>query len=174
MGVDWAELFKVDSYPVEMFVRGTVMYWFIFLLLRVAGRRDIGSLGVADLLVFMLIADAAGSAMGGNATSLPSGMVVVATMVFWTVLVDRISYFFPAARRWLEAEKVLLVRDGVMLRRGMRREYVTEDELMAELRLKGVEDLREVKRAYMESDGHISVIRSRSRRWAGESTPPGR
>ncbi len=163
MNVDWAELFKVGTYPVEMFVRGTVMYWFIFILLRAAGRRDIGSLGVADLLVFMLIADAAGNAMGGNASSLPSGMVVVATMVFWTVLVDRISYFFPATRKWLEAEKVLLVRDGVMLRRGMRREYITEDELMSELRLKGVEDLRQVKRAYMEADGHISVIRNRSR-----------
>lgn len=167
MDIDWAQLFKVDGYPVEMFIRGTVMYWFIFVLLRVAGRRDIGSLGVADLLVFMLIADAAGNAMGGEASSLPSGMVVVATMVFWTVLVDRIAYFFPASRRWLEAEKVLLVRDGVLQRRGMRREYITDDELMSELRLQGVDDLQEVRLAYMESDGKISVLKTRSSRSPG-------
>lgn len=158
MDIVWAELFAVESYPLEMFVRGTVMYWFIFLLLRMAGRRDIGSLGVADMLVFMLIADAAGNAMGGDSTSLPAGMVVVATMVFWTVLIDRLAFFFPKLRRWLEPDKILLVRDGVMQRRGMRHEYITTDELMSELRLHGVDDVRQVRRAYMESDGKISVL----------------
>lgn len=164
MDIAWSELFAVESYPLEMFVRGTVMYWFIFVLLRLAGRRDLGSLGVADLLVFMLIADAAGNAMAGESSSLPAGMMVVATMVFWTVLVDRLAYFFPTLRRWLEAEKILLVRDGVMQRRGMRHEYITTDELMAELRLHGVDDVRQVRRAYMEADGKISVLLHRGER----------
>ena len=158
MDIAWSELFAMESHPVEMFVRGTVMYWFIFLLLRLAGRRDIGSLGVADLLVFMLIADAAGNAMAGESTSLPAGMIVVGTMVLWTVLVDRLAYFFPSLRRWLEAEKILLVRDGVPQRRGMRHEYITMEELMTELRLHGVDDVRQVRRAYIESDGKISVL----------------
>lgn len=158
MNIDWAALFEVGSYPLEMFIRGTVMYWFIFIMLRLAGRRDFGSVGVADLLVFMLIADAAGNAMTGESTSLPSGMVIVATMLFWTVLIDRVAYFFPAVEKWLEPKKILLIRNGVIQHRGLRHEYITRTELMSELRAHGLDDVRQVRRAYIESDGKITIL----------------
>lgn len=160
MTIDWTTLFAPGSPPLEMFVRGTVIYAFIFVVLRMAGRRDTGSVGVADLLMLMLIADAAGNAMSGDSSSVLDGMVVVATIIFWTVLLDRLAFWFPSLRRWLQADRVCLVRDGNIQRRGMRREYLTHEELMSELRLQGIEHLSQVKHAYMESNGHISVIKT--------------
>jgi len=162
MDPDWSALFTFSVSPLEIFIRGTIVYWFIFVLLRIAGRRDIGSLGVADMLVLVLIADAAQNAMAGEYKSIVDGMVLISTIIGWTVLVDRLSYFFKPIGRLLESDRVCLVRDGVIARRALRREYLTEDELMSQLRMKGVLEVSEVRRAYMEPDGEISVIRRRA------------
>ena len=162
MDIDWYELFRFGVSPLEIVVRGTLVFWFVFALLRLAGRRDFGSLGAADLLLLVLIADAAQNGMAGDYTSVAEGMVLVATLVFWSVAIDLSCYFLPGTTRWLKPDRVCLVRDGVIQRRGMRREYVTQEELMSELRLKGIEDLAEVRRAYIESSGDISVLRRKA------------
>ncbi|ASC66422.1 hypothetical protein B9P52_20055 [Achromobacter denitrificans] len=159
MSPDWSAMFTFSVSPLEIIVRGSIVYWFIFVLLRVAGRRDVGSFGVADMLVLVLIADAAQNAMAGEYTSIVDGLILVGTIVGWTVLVDRIGYFFQPVGRFLSPDRVCLVHDGVIARRNLRREYITEEELMSELRLKGIADIREVHRAYMESDGDISVLK---------------
>ncbi len=156
--MDLIALFRLETPALEIFIRGSTIYWFIFLLLRLAGRRDIGSVGVADLLVLVLIADAASGAMTGDSKSLGDGMAVVASIFFWSVLVDRVGYFFPSTRRWLTPNRVCLISNGELQRRGMRREYITEEELMAELRLKGIDKVENIRDAYMESNGKISVI----------------
>ncbi|MGV2909510.1 DUF421 domain-containing protein [Achromobacter sp. AGC25] len=159
MTPDWSGMFTFSISPIEIFIRGSIVYWFIFALLRVAGRRDIGSLGVADMLVLVLIADAAQNAMAGEYKSIVDGLVLVSTIVGWTVLVDRVSYFVEPIGRLLEANRVCLVRNGVISKRNLRREYLTEEELMSQLRLKGVAKISEVSRAYMEPDGDVSVIK---------------
>ena len=141
-----------------MFLRGSAAYWFIFILLRLAGRRDIGQVGIADLLVLMLVADAAGNAMAGESTSTTDGLISVAAIVFWSAVIDRVGYFFPKARTILEPGRICVIRDGELQRRGMRREYITQDELMTELHLRGLERFEQVKCAYVESDGKISII----------------
>ncbi|SIT28106.1 DUF421 domain-containing protein [Achromobacter sp. MFA1 R4] len=159
MHPDWSTMFTFSVAPLEIFIRGTIVYWFIFILLRVAGRRDVGSLGVADILVLVLIADAAQNAMAGEYKSILDGLVLIATIFGWTVAVDRVSFFYKPLGRLLQSDRVCLVRDGVIAKRALRREYLTEDELMSQLRLKGVLDLSEVRRAYMEPDGDVSVIK---------------
>ncbi|MDM9557715.1 MULTISPECIES: DUF421 domain-containing protein [Bordetella] len=161
MDVNWLDLFRLTVSPLELIVRGTIMYWFILVLLRVAGRRDVGSLGVADMLVLVLIADAAQNGMAGQYESITDGAILVATIIGWVALIDRLSYFVPSFGRLLEADKVCLVRDGKMLQRSMRREYITPDELMSELRQRGIGHLSEIRRAYIEPDGNISVLKRR-------------
>jgi uncharacterized membrane protein YcaP (DUF421 family) len=161
LNVDWDQIFQFSMSPLEIIIRGTATYWFIFILLRLAGRRDIGTLGMADLLVLVLIADAAQNAMAGEYTAVPDGFVLIATIVFWSVFIDRVGYFWPAARRLLEPSKLCLIRDGVVQRRALRREYITIEELQSELRHKGITDFAKVHRAYMESDGTISAIKKR-------------
>ncbi len=134
------------------------MYWVLYALLRVSGRRDLGSLGVADMLVLVLVADAAGNAMSGDSYSLGDGIIVVTTIVGWSFFLDRVSYYVPPLRRVLEPKRVCLVRDGQLIVSGLRREHITRGELMEQLRLKGVNRLSRVKRAYLESTGDFSVI----------------
>jgi uncharacterized membrane protein YcaP (DUF421 family) len=157
--VDWPALFAPD-HALELVVRGSAMYWFLFLLFRLVLRRDVGALGIADVLLLVLLADASQNAMAGEYSSITDGCVLVATIAGWNVLMDWVSFRFPATQRLLQPGPLVLVRHGQIQRRNMRREFVTHEELMSQLRLHGIERLSQVKFAAMEHDGSISVIRT--------------
>ena len=159
LGFDLAQLFVLRVSPLELFIRGSAVYWFLFLIFRVVMRRNVGSIAIADVLVLVVIADAAQNAMAGGYDSISEGFVLVGTIVGWNEALDALAYRFAGLRRLLEAPPLLLVRDGRMLHRNLRRELLTEDEVLAKLREKGVNNVAEVKQAYMEGDGSISVIR---------------
>ncbi|MGN9778115.1 DUF421 domain-containing protein [Micromonospora sp. H33] len=160
--VDWRAVFTPDTPLLEIVVRGSVMYLTLFFLLRVLLKRESGTTGVTDLLVIVLIADAAQNGMAKDYTSLADGVVLVATIIGWACLLDALAYRWPAAARVIRPGSLVLVRDGRMLRRNMRRELVTEEELYAKLREQGVDDLADAREVRMESDGGFSVI-TRSR-----------
>jgi uncharacterized membrane protein YcaP (DUF421 family) len=157
--LDWQTLFLPDTPLLEIFIRGTVIYLGLFALLRLILRRESGTLGISDLLVVVLIADAAQNGMAGDYHSITDGLFLVATIIFWSVVLDWLAFHFPSVRRVIESPPLCLVHKGRLLSRNMRRELITSDELMAQLREQGVEHLSQVKWAQMESDGHISVIR---------------
>ncbi len=154
-----ATLFSFQLSPVEIVVRGTVMYWFLFLLFRFGLRRDVGSIGIADVLLLVLIADASQNAMSGAYESIAEGCLLVGTIAGWNYGLDWASYHFPRVRKWVEPAPLLLITGGRMLRKNMRQELITVEELWARLREQGVRDLSEVVSAFMESDGEISVLK---------------
>lgn len=157
-GVDWAEAFIPSVSLLEIFLRGTLMYLVLFALLRLVLKRQAGTVGITDLLVLVLIADAAQNAMSANYTSITEGVLLVATIIFWSYALDWLGYRCPFLQRLVHPPPLPLVRDGQMLRRNMRRELITEEELLAEVRAQGYEDLSQVKQANMEGNGRISVI----------------
>lgn len=159
LSLDWAELFGFSLAPAEIMVRGTAMFWFLFGVFRFVVRRDVGAVGIADVLIIVIVADAAQNGMSGEYESIGDGMLLVATLIGWNVLLDWLSYRFPAIRRFAEPPPLRLVQDGRMLKRNMRRELLTEEELSSKLREQGVDALENVREAYMESDGSISVIK---------------
>ena len=156
---DFASLFSLSISPLELVIRGTTMYWFLFLLLRFVLRRDIGSIGIADVLLIVLIADASQNAMAGGYESVTDGFILVATIGGWNWLLDLAGYRFPMLRRFLEAQPLPLVQNGRLMHRNLRHELISREELMATLREHGLERLEQVKLATMESDGAISVIK---------------
>lgn len=153
------EIFRLGMNPAELVLRGTVVYWLLFLLFRFVLRRDVGSIGIADVLLLVLIADASQNAMAGGYTSVTEGAILVGTIAAWNYLLDLAAYRLPAVRKLLEAAPLVLVRDGRLQRANMRREMVTLDELKAKLREHGLEGFEDVKVARMESDGQITVIK---------------
>jgi uncharacterized membrane protein YcaP (DUF421 family) len=166
---DLGELFRLSVDPAELVLRGSAMYWFLFLLFRFVLRRDVGAIGIADVLLLVLIADAAQNAMAGGYESVTDGFILVATIAGWNWLLDVAAYRSPRLRRMLEARPLPLVRDGKLIRRNLRHEFITEQELMAKLRERGLDRISQVKAATMESDGEISIIKKE-----GEpQTPPG-
>jgi len=111
--------------------------------------------------VLVIIADAAQNAMAGEYRSISDGIVLVTTIIAWNHLLDFLAWRFAAVRRLLEPAPLLLIDRGRVLRRHLRLEFVSEDELRAKLRENGVSDPAEVEKAYLESDGEVSVIRRR-------------
>jgi uncharacterized membrane protein YcaP (DUF421 family) len=152
-------LFRFGVPPLELMLRGSAVYWFLFLLFRFVLRRDAGSMGIADILLLVLIADASQNAMAGGYDTVTDGLVLVGTIAGWNWLMDRLAFRYEAVRRFAEAPPLVLVRRGRILARNLRREYVTVPELMAALREHGVDKLEQVKMARMEADGGITVIR---------------
>jgi uncharacterized membrane protein YcaP (DUF421 family) len=159
MSLDWGEIFGISVSPLELIIRGTAMYLFLFLLFRAVVRRRVGAIGMADILILVIVADAAQNAMSGEYKSVTEGAILVGTIIFWNMAIDWVNFRVPALRPWLEPPPMLLIQNGRILHRNLRHEYVTEDELKAKLREKGVKDYSEVAEAHMESDGNVSVIK---------------
>jgi uncharacterized membrane protein YcaP (DUF421 family) len=154
-----SHLFDFQVSPLELIVRGTLIYWFLFLLFRFVLRRDAGAMGIADILLVVLIADAAQNGMAGESKSVGEAVVVVATLAVWNYFFDRMSFHFEWFAKFAEPGVLTLVKHGVIQRSSLRREMLTKEDLESQLRLSGIEDIAQVKHAYLEPDGHVSVIR---------------
>lgn len=158
MNVDYAELFALHVPPLELVLRGTLMYWLLLLLFRFVLRRDSGSLGVADILLIVIIADAAQNGMAGSYQTVSEGAVLVVTLVFWNYALDWAAYRWPAIHWLTDPPPLQLVKDGQLLMRNLRKEYLTREDVQAQLREAGVDDLASVRAAYLEGDGKLSVL----------------
>lgn len=154
------ELLVFSASPVEIMARGTLMFWFLFLLFRFLLRRDIETVGIGDFLFVVIVADASQNAMSGDGKSVADGVLLVGTLVFWNFLIDYVSYRFAFIRRFTEPSSVILVRNGKPVLRNMRREYITRSDLHAKIREEGIADIGKVKEMRLEPDGSISVIQS--------------
>jgi uncharacterized membrane protein YcaP (DUF421 family) len=97
--------------------------------------------------------------MGSKYESVTEGAVLVGTIVAWDYLIDWLGFTFPSLGRLLRPAPLPLVKNGQLLRQNMRKEMITTEELMSLLREQGVESLGEVRRCYLEGDGHVSVIK---------------
>ena len=162
MDIDWHSLFGFTVSPLELFLRASLFYLFLFVVFRLVLKRDVGAVGMADILLVVIIADASQNAIAGEYKSIPDGLVVVGTIIGWNLLFDWLSFRSPLMRRLLQAGPLKLVQDGRFLHANMRRELLTEDDVREKLREHGVEDVRTVKVAYMEASGELSVIERKS------------
>ena len=160
-GIDWHGVLVPTGSVVELILRASIMYLLILAGFRIF-RRDAGSLSVSDLLVVVLIADAAQNGMAGEYKSLTEGVIVVATIFGWNYALDWLAYRFHLVHWLLHPPPLLLVRNGQLQHRNLRAEAITKDDLLAQLREQGVEEVTSVKKCFLESDGRLSVIRSES------------
>jgi uncharacterized membrane protein YcaP (DUF421 family) len=160
-GIDWHGVFVPTGSLVELILRASIMYLLILAGFRIF-RRDAGSLSVSDLLVVVLIADAAQNGMAGEYKSLTEGVIVVTTIFGWNYALDWLAYRFRLVHWLLHPPPLLLVRNGQLQHRNLRSEVITKEDLLAQLREQGVEEVASVKKCFLESDGRLSVIRSES------------
>lgn len=158
--IDWSRLFSFSVHPVEIIVRGTLIYWFIFILFRFVLRREVGAIAIADVMLLVLIADAASNGMSGGYDSITDGCILIATIAGWNYALDWASFHFPSVRRVLQPRPEALIQNGKLQRKAMRRELISAEELMSKMREHGIANLDEVKIAYIEENGEISVLRN--------------
>ena len=156
--VDWHQLFVPTGSLLELVVRGSLMYLLILTGFRIF-RRDAGSLSVSDLLVVVLIADAAQNGMAGEYRSLTEGVVIVATIFAWNYVLDWLAFRSTFVYWLLHPPSLLLIRNGQIQHRNLRSQLITKADLLEQLREQGVEDIGRVKKCFLEGDGRMSVIR---------------
>ena len=154
----WSELFIPDTPLLESFIRGTIVYIAIFFLVRLIPNRQMGGVGMNDMLLIVLVASAATNSLAGEHKSITNGMVLVGTVILWSYLFNWLSYNFPSLQRLFQPSPKVIVRDGEMLEDIMQKELITEEELKGKLRRQGTSDISKVRKAYIESNGQISVI----------------
>ena len=157
--VDWQDLLIPTHSVLEMVVRGSIGYLALFLILRFVMKRQSSTIGIADILVIVVIADAAQNGFSNEYRSITEGVVLVLTIVFWDTTLNWLSYRFKFLERLLASAPLPLIENGRLNRRNMRREFITEDELRSHLRQEGLRDFSEVEAAYLEANGEISVIK---------------
>ena len=154
----WSDLFVVETPVLELVVRGTILYFTIVVLMRFMPRRTGGELATMDLIFLLLIAEAASNAFG-EYTSISEGLVLVLVLMGWNFIINAASYRFRFIEKLVSSPPIQVIRDGRMLRRNMRREFLTEEELMSSLRQQSIASVEEVKAAYIEGEGALTVVR---------------
>lgn len=150
-------MFVPTESVIEVVLRGTIMYIGMFVLMRIF-RRQAGSIGIADLLVIVVIADAAQNGMAGDSKSITEALLLILTIVLWDWTFDRLGFRSPFWSRIFQPEPLLLIEDGKVLKKNLEKEMINEAELQSQLRQQGVEDISKVKKCYLESNGHFSVL----------------
>jgi uncharacterized membrane protein YcaP (DUF421 family) len=157
--VEWRELFVPTHSVAEMIVRGTLMYLGLFLIFRFIVGRQSSAIGITDILVVVLIADAAQNAFAKEYQSITEGIMLVLTIVFWDFALDWLGYHSRFFGWLIKPPPLTLVRDGKMQFKNMRREMISPDELRSQARQQGIEDIADVKTACLEGNGEVSFIK---------------
>jgi uncharacterized membrane protein YcaP (DUF421 family) len=147
--------------PRELLVtalRAGAVYALMLVVIRLSGKRAIGNFSAFDLLVALMLGEVVDEIIYGDVT-FAQGAVAIVTVAALQYANSWMSYWDHGMDRILEGSPSVVVRNGRLERDGMRKERMNEKDVMAELRLRGVADVHEVKLATIENDGQVSVIR---------------
>ncbi|MFZ0625487.1 MAG: YetF domain-containing protein [Acidimicrobiia bacterium] len=144
---------------MELVIRATAVYWFLWLVVRGTGKRSLSELTPLDLLLVVVIGDLVQQGVTQEDMSITGAVTAVSVFVVWTVLGDVLGRRAHGFAKLLEGEPVLVVRDGVPLHNRLRRERITMSDLEEAARLQGIGAMSEVQFAVLETDGRFSFIK---------------
>jgi uncharacterized membrane protein YcaP (DUF421 family) len=134
------------------------VYLFIILALRVLGKTELAQLSVTDLIFVLLISNAVQNAMVGSDTSLVGGLIAASVLFILNFIFKKLKYKFPAIKKVIEGEPVLLIHKGKLLEENSRKYNITKDELLQAIREHGSASIEDVDSLILEADGNISVV----------------
>jgi uncharacterized membrane protein YcaP (DUF421 family) len=145
---------------MDLVVRATVVFFVILVVTRAVGRRELSSMEPFDLILLVVIGDLVQQGVTQSDNSVTGAVTVICTMAVLTVLTAYLSFRFRRLRPLLEGEPVLVISDGRVLERNLRRQRMTTEELAAEARLQSIGSLAEVRYAVLESNGRVSFLKA--------------
>ena len=142
----------------EFILRGLIIYVFLIILLRVTGKRQIGQMSPFDLVLLLVLSNAVQNSMNGGDNSVIGGMILAATLVAINWIVGSLTYKSRRAEALIEGRPELLVHNGTLFEKALAKCQLTHDELGTALRESGCSGVKDVKAAFLENNGTISVI----------------
>jgi uncharacterized membrane protein YcaP (DUF421 family) len=151
--------FHLDLNWLELVIRGTVVYLFVLILLRITGKRQIAQMGATEFVAILLISNAVQNAMNGGDNSLLGGLILAATLIAISSLIAYLTFRSRTCGAIFEGTPTLLIHNSKVLHKNLDREQLTNSDLKILLRKQGVHDLAEIKTAILEADGSLSVTK---------------
>jgi uncharacterized membrane protein YcaP (DUF421 family) len=143
---------------VELVLRASAIYWFLWLVVRGTGKRSLAELSPLDLLLVVVMGDLVQQGVTSEDMSVTGAMVVIATFITWTLLMDALTRRRWTVKRILEGEPVIILRDGAPLMDRLRQERLTVDDLYGAAREQGFARLSDIQIGVLEDDGAFSFI----------------
>ncbi len=146
---------------LEKIVRPLVVYFFLLITFRIAGKRELGQMTPFDLIVLLTISNVLQNAMIGPDNSLSGGLIGGVTLFCANGLIGRLTLHFPKVASLLEGKPTLLIEEGRILTKNLRREVMTRSELERAIRKHDLDpetDLPLIKHALLEQDGTVTII----------------
>ena len=147
---------------MDIVLRALFAFFFVFLLTRIAGRRELGSLEPFDLIMLVMLGDLVQQGVTQSDYSVTGLMLAAGTVALLTVLVSYLGFRFRRLRPLLEGEPIVIVQDGKPIEGNLRRERLTVDEVLAQARLQQIASLDDIRWAVLEKTGQISFIRQKA------------
>ena len=147
---------------MDLALRATFLFLFVFLLTRIMGRRELSSLEPFDLILLIVIGDAIQQGLTQDDYSVTGALIVVGTFAVLQVLLSFLSYKFPRLRPAIDGEPMVIVQDGKPLEKNLRRERLTVEEVLVEARSQQIASMDDIAWAVLETSGKISVIPKQS------------
>ena len=144
---------------MDLVLRAAAVFAFLFVLTRVIGKRELSSLQPFDLILLIVLGDALQQGLTQDDYSITGAFLVVGTIAVLQVFISWVSYRFPRSRPVLDGEPVIVLQDGVVIERNLRRERLTVEEIAEEARQHEIAHLSEVRFAILETNGTISFIK---------------
>jgi uncharacterized membrane protein YcaP (DUF421 family) len=141
----------------ELILRSAIVYAFIFLLLRMLGKKHIGEMAPFDLVILLILSEAVQNALVADDKSVTGGLIVAGTLFGISQLIGYVTWKSKRAERFLDGAPRVLVRHGSVDRAAMAREQITHAELLEALRQEGCTSLTKVRYAVLENDGAITI-----------------
>jgi uncharacterized membrane protein YcaP (DUF421 family) len=148
----------------EFVVRGLAIYLFLIVMLRMTGKRQVGQLAPIDLILLLILSNAVQNSMNAGDNSLIGGMISATTLIVVNWIVGAAGYRWPRFEALIDGTPLVMVRDGRVNQSVLDDERITMAELQAALRLSGGFEMRDVKLAMLEPNGHVSVWTQASER----------
>ncbi len=160
---------------IEKILRSLIVYVFLLVMFRLLGKRQVGQMTPFDLIVLLILSNVLQNAMIGPDNSVAGGLIGAATVLGANRVLSRVAYDHPRLERIVERISTLLVHDGKFLEENIRRETISRDDLLSNLRSQGCFALSEVHAAVLEASGKISLLRRETLRMGdalGAKAPP--
>jgi uncharacterized membrane protein YcaP (DUF421 family) len=140
-------------------IRAGIVYSAVLILIRMSGKRQVGQMGIHELVALLLISNAVQNSMNGGDNSITGGMILAGTLVAMAFLLSFFTYRSRKFEAFVQGKPRLLIHRGKLLKENLRKELLSYRELKTVLRRQGIHDLAEVEEAVLESDGFVCVIR---------------
>jgi uncharacterized membrane protein YcaP (DUF421 family) len=143
---------------MDLFFRALFVFFFIYFLTRITGRRELATMQPFDLILLVIVGDALQQSLTQDDYSVTGGVIVITTIALLGVGVSWVSFRFKRLRPVLEGEPLIVIERGRVIEKNLKRERMTREELLAQLRLREVASVDDVEWAVLETNGSVTVI----------------